>query len=398
MKLYIDNLEYEKEELKYKYKMKKIKIDQLTQKLINSKSKEDDQSLIIVRQEETSINSSQESKTENEDSVAGCKFRKFEEEIDDLKKNLQIFEEKNKNLTNNIKKIKEEYNNKLNEMRENENRLKKELKALKKQLFVSENKVKQLNANYRNMQSQQNFFRPNNNFTNSIKILNDVESNNSIHNYIPSKEKNDLSFLINKTTQKRKTQPSSLSANSSIDKIEKFIKRKFSTLKSQKSQRTASLIKLKKKEKNNSLLNKKKTEDLMKLFLNDSNHQNNLTERIKSSKMVQKSDDNSVYYNKYFNKNKTKIEKKNIAKENFIPNVIKKGRSNNYLKKDDNLKNNHLFEMINNINNINIFANNLKQNNHNLYFKSNCNNNNSSFNAIYNHDISKHFRNKKKSK
>ena len=62
------------------------------------------------------------------------------------------------------KKIKEEYNNKLNEMRENENRLKKELKALKKQLLVSENKVKQLNANYRNMQSQQNFFHPNKNF------------------------------------------------------------------------------------------------------------------------------------------------------------------------------------------------------------------------------------------
>ena len=39
MKLYIDSLETEKEELKYKNKLKKIKIDQLSQKLSNIKVK-----------------------------------------------------------------------------------------------------------------------------------------------------------------------------------------------------------------------------------------------------------------------------------------------------------------------------------------------------------------------
>ena len=35
----------------------------------------------------------------------------------------------------------------------------------------------------------------------------------------------------------------------------------------------------------------------MKIFLNDSNHLN-LTDRIKKNRLVQKSDDNSDYYNK----------------------------------------------------------------------------------------------------
>ena len=402
MKLYIDNLEYESEELKYKNKLKKLKIEQLTQKLLNLKSKDDDQSLIIIRQEETSNNSSQESKSETSDKNKACKFRKFEEEITELKKKLKNFEEKNKILTDNIKNLKMEHNKQLNDLKEIGNKQKKEIKELKKQLLDSEKKIKQLNvnnSNYRNMKSQQNFFRPNKNLSNSIKILNEIESNNSIHKKVRSKEKNNISFIINKKTKKRKTQPSSLSANSSLDKFEKYIKRKFSTLRSQKSQRVGSFIRLKKKDKNNSVLsNKKKENDFLRLFLNESNHQNNLTERIRSTRMVQKSDDNSVYYNKYCNKTKSKskikIEKKSNFKENLIPNPLKKGRTNNYLKKDNN---HHLFEMINNINNINIFANNLKQNNQNVHFKS-IYNNNSSFNAIYRYDISKHFKNRKKSK
>ena len=140
---------------------------------------------------------------------------------------------------------------------------------------------------------------------------------------ISSKEKDDLSFLLNKTTNIRKRQGSSLSAASSIDKIEKYLKRKYSTLKSQKTQKTSSIIKIKKKDKHNSLLNKKKYEDLMKLFLNDSNHQN-LTERIKSSKSIQKSDDNTAYYNQYCNKFKN--DKKNVFKETISNNIIKKNK------------------------------------------------------------------------
>ena len=71
------------------------------------------------------------------------------------------------------------------------------------------------------------------------------------------------------------------------------------------------------------MLNKKKTEDLMKLFLNDSNHQN-FTERIRSNRSIQKSDDNSAYYNQYCNRIKIKNDKKNIFKETISSNVIKK--------------------------------------------------------------------------
>lgn len=391
MKLYIDSLETEKEELKYKNKLKKDKIEQLSQKLINIKNTDDENSLIIIRQEETSlINSSQDTKTENESTNHFGTFRRFEEEILELRKKLQNYEDQNNNLSNNIKKLKEQYNDKLNEIKDLENKYKKESKLLKKQLLLAENKIKQLNeinSNYYNKNLKKNNVLKTNKSNNSIQILNDIESNHSMHKK-SSKEKVDLSFLLNKTTNIRKSQGSSLSATSSIDRIEKYLKRKYSTLKSQKSQRTASILKLKKKEKNNSMLNKKKTEDLMKLFLNDSNHQN-LTERIRSSRIVQKSDDNLAYYNQYCNKNRAKIDKKNIFKETIYSNATKKTKSS--LTKKSNFKNN-LFEMINNINNINIFANNLKQNN-NMYYKSISSNNNSSFCNNYKSDILKQYNN-----
>ena len=390
MKLYIDSLEIEKEELKYKYKLKKIKIEQLTQKLNNIKITDEDQSLIIIRREESSINSSQDTRTENDSTAQMGKFRKFEEEISDLKKKLQKYEEQNKNLSNNIKKLKEQYNNKNNEIQELENKYKKENKILKKQIQIAENKIKELidiNNNTKNIQTKKITKTNKNNISFQI---NHVESNNSMHK-ITSNEKDDLSFLLNKTTSIRKSQASSLSATSSVDKIEKYLKRKFSTLKSQKTQRTSSAIKLKKKDKNNSVLNKKRTEDLMRLFLNDSLHQNhNLTDRIRTNRIIQKSDENSAYYNQYCN-NKNKI--KNINNTN----MMKKTKAN--LTKKPNIKNN-IFEMINNINNINIFANNLKQNNHNM-----CCNDNSSFNNIFRNDIVKqcnnssyNLNNKKKSK
>ena len=91
MKLYIDSLESEKEELKYKNHLKKLKIEQLTQKISNLKNNTiDDQSTIILR-EDTS--SSHDSKTENESVSQVGKFRKFEEEIIELKKELDKFKE-----------------------------------------------------------------------------------------------------------------------------------------------------------------------------------------------------------------------------------------------------------------------------------------------------------------
>ena len=63
--------------------------------------------------------------------------------------------------------------------------------------------------------------------------------------------------------------------------------------------------------------------------------------------------------------------------------MIKKARANLAKK---GFKNN-LFEMINNINNINIFPNNPKQTHYNMYYKSNNNNSNCSFSNVYEIDM-----------
>ena len=395
MKLYIDSLETEKEELKYKNKLKKIKIEQLTQKLNNMKinTEEEDKSLIIL-QDNTS--SSHDSKTENESVSQVGKFRKFEEEILELQKTVEKYKEQNNNLSNNIKKINEEYNKEINEIKDIKNKYKKEIKLLKKQLLLSENQIKHMNEinTYNNISNNNNNIISKN--TQPKKNIFKTQSNNSIHvsndislHRIPQNNKKimDLSTLLNKTTTLRKNQ-SSLSATSSIDKIEKYLKRKYSTLKSQKTHKIPQAIKIKKKDKNNSMTNnKKKAEDLMKLFLNDSSHLN-LTERIKGSKIVQKSDDNSAYFNKYCN-NKNRIKnKKRILNESSSSIMLKKARANLAKK---SFKNN-LFEMINNINNINIFSNNPKQTHYNMYYKSN-NNNNCSFNNVYETDMVKQYNN-----
>ena len=392
MKLYIDSLESEKEELKYKNHLKKLKIEQLTQKISNLKNNTiDDQSTIILR-EDTS--SSHDSKTENESVSQVGKFRKFEEEIIELKKELDKFKEQNKNLSNNIKKINEQYNKELNEAENIKNKYKKEIKVLKKQLLISESKLKHIteintnnitNNNSKNSQPKKNIFKTQSN--NSIHVSNDI----SMHRIPSNNKKIDLSILLNKTTTLRKNQ-SSLSATSSIDKIEKYLKRKFSTLRAQKTHKIPQSIKIKKKEKNNnnSMTSKKKAEDLMKLFLNDSSHLN-LTDRLKGNRVIQKSDDNSAYYNKYCNKNKIKNKKRTIMQESSSSIMIKKARANLAKK---SFKNN-LFEMINNINNINIFPNNPKQTHYNMYYKSNNNNNNSncSFSNVYEIDIMRQYNN-----
>ena len=202
MKLYIDSLETEKEELKYKNKLKKIKIDQLSQKLSNIKfNTEDDHSTIIVH-EDTS--SSRDSKTENESISQVGKFRKFEEEIIELKKELDKFKEQNKNLSNNIKKINEQYNKELNEAKDSKNKYKKEIKLLKKQLLISESKLKHIteintnninNNNSKNSQPKKNIFKTQSN--NSIHVSNDI----SMHRIPSNNKKIDLSILLNKTTE-----------------------------------------------------------------------------------------------------------------------------------------------------------------------------------------------------
>ena len=389
MKLYIDSLETEKEELKYKNHLKKLKIDQLSQKVNNLKNNTIDEQSTIILREDTS--SSHDSKTENESISQVGKFRKFEEEIIELKKELDKYKEQNKNLSNNIKKINEEYNKEVNEAQAIKNKYKKEIKLLKKQLLISESKLKHIteintnnitNNNSKNSQPKKNVFKTQSN--NSIHVSNDI----SMHHIPSNNKKIDLSVLLNKTTTLRKNQ-SSLSATSSIDKIEKYLKRKFSTLRAQKTHKIPQSIKIKKKEKTNNITSKKKAEDLMKLFLNDSSHLN-LTDRIRGNRVVQKSDDNSAYYNKYCNKNKIKNKKRAIMQESSSSIMIKKARANMAKK---SFKNN-LFEMINNINNINIYPNNPKQTHYNMYYKSNNNNNsNCSFSNVYEIDMMKQYNN-----
>ena len=129
----------------------------------------------------------------------------------------------------------------------------------------------------------------------------------------------------------------------------------------------------------------------MKLFLNDSSHLN-LTDRIKGNRLVQKSDDNSAYYNKYCTKNKVKNKKRAILQESNSSIMLKKSKANANLAKKS-FKNN-LFEMINNINNINIFPNNPKQTHYNMYYKSNNNSSgNCSFNNVYEIDMMRQYNN-----
>ena len=265
---------------------------------------------------------------------------------------------------------------------------------LKNQLMISESKLKHIteistsnitNNNSKNSQPKKNIFKTQSN--NSIHVSNDI----SLHRIPSNNKKIDLGILLNKTTTLRKNS-SSLSATSSIDKIEKYLKRKFSTLRQQKTHKITQSIKIQKKEKNNnnnSITSKKKAEDLMKIFLNDSNHLN-LTDRIKQNRLVQKSDDNSAYYNKYCNKNNIKNKKRTILQESSSSIMIKKARANLAKK---SFKNN-LFEMINNINNINIFSNNPKPTHYNMYYKSNNNSNsNCSFNNVYEADMMKQYNN-----
>ena len=196
MKLYIDSLESEKEELKYKNHLKKLKIEQLTQKISNLKNNTiDDQSTIILR-EDTS--SSHDSKTENESVSQVGKFRKFEEEIIELKKELDKFKEQNKNLSNNIKKINEQYNKELNEAENIKNKYKKEIKVLKKQLLISESKLKHIteintnnitNNNSKNSQPKKNIFKTQSN--NSIHVSNDI----SMHRIPSNNKKINLIFM-----------------------------------------------------------------------------------------------------------------------------------------------------------------------------------------------------------
>lgn len=249
MKLYIDSLETEKEELKYKNHLKKLKIEQLSQKINSMKiNTEDDQTTIIVHDD---TSSSRDSKTDNESVSQVGKFRKFEEEIIELKKELEKYKEQNKNLSNNIKKINEQYNKELNEAKDSKNKYKKEIKLLKKQLLISESKLKHIteintnninNNNSKNSQPKKNIFKTQSN--NSIHVSNDI----SMHRIPSNNKKIDLSILLNKTTTLRKNQ-ASLSATSSIDKIEKYLKRKYSTLKSQKTHKVPQSIKIKKRKK-----------------------------------------------------------------------------------------------------------------------------------------------------
>ena len=391
MKLYIDNLEAQIDELKYKNKIKKKKIEQLSQKIFSMKLTDEDPSLLIIGQDETS--SSQETKTEAENSNKFCKFRRYEEEILELKTRIKKIEEQNSNLSNNIKTLKDENARKINEIRELETKYKKENKSLKKKLLASESKVKQLsemnsysNYNIKNIQLKKNLCT--NKSNNSIQNVGELESNNSVYKK-SSKEKDDLSFGLNKTTRIRKCQASTLSATSSIDRIGKYLRRKYSTLKAQKTQKISTFLKLtKNKKNNNSMIANKKADDIMKLLLNDSNHPN-FSERMKINKSVQKSDNNSDYYNGYIQKIKIKNGKKNLFKETNSAHAIKKNRVS--LTKKPKAKNNNIFEMINNINNINIFHNNLKQSNHSNYSKSN--NINSSFHNSFKVDLSKQYNN-----
>ena len=103
---------------------------------------------------------------------------------------------------------------------------------LKNQLMISESKLKHIteistnnitNNNSKNSQPKKNIFKTQSN--NSIHVSNDI----SLHRIPSNNKKIDLGILLNKTTTLRKNS-SSLSATSSIDKIEKYLSSKIRRL------------------------------------------------------------------------------------------------------------------------------------------------------------------------
>ena len=86
-------------------------------------------------------------------------------------------------MSNNIKKINEQYNKELNEAKDSKNKYKKEIKLLKKQLLISESKLKHIteintnninNNNSKNSQPKKNIFKTQSN--NSIHVSNDIST------------------------------------------------------------------------------------------------------------------------------------------------------------------------------------------------------------------------------
>ena len=270
---------------------------------------------------------------------------------------LKKYEEQNLNLSNCEKKLKNLLIKKEKEYLENENKLKEEITILNKRILNLEEKNKK-NANSGNI-SLHNYSNPN--FFNSIKA-------SSLTSYREDKNSN-IHYVKNSSQSNRKNSSSSFSASASIDKIEKYLKNKYSKKNISNRKKTNNQIlnydnikKEKIQNENIFFFNKNNTDFLTKLLMNETNmstsnqkkkHHNRHKSLENSTKLLKKKH-SAIFKEILMNSsNESKLKRKNTSKN---------------INKNNFTNNKNCFEMVNNIN---IYTNTLKQDNNNVFYKPN---------------------------
>ena len=289
---------------------------------------------------------------------------------------LKSYEEQNLKLSNGEKKLKTLYIKKEKQYLENEKKLKDEIKSLNKKIIYYEEKLKKV-SNLGNISM-------NNNTTNIIK------PSSSSTTFKDELNSNAYSSGRSANHSNRKNSTSSLSASSSIDKIERYLRNKIRSKNSNlnPNQNIVNNMKKGKSKNNNILFSKKSDEFLTKLLMNETNINSSGQKKKFHNRHKSLENNNKLLRNKHSSIFKdiinSSVNNSKLNTNRSGNNNSQKNSNNSSLKSINNSKNEHI-EMINNIN---IYTNTLKQDNHNVYYKSNIANsiNNSSTNKnIVNH-------------
>ena len=295
----------------------------------------------------------------------------------ELKNNLILlksYEEQNLKLSNVEKRLKNLLVKKEKEYLDNEKKLKEEIKILNKKIIHYEEKLKKI-SNLGNVSF--------NNSSNAIK----PSSSSTAH-----KEENSNVYSGGRSANhsNRKNSSTSLSASSSIDKIERYLKNKILN-KNSKFNHNQNIINNMKKGKiqNQSLLSKRNDEFFSKLLMNESDINSSSQKKKFHNRHRSLENNNKLLRNKHSSIFKDII---NSSVNNSKLNTHRNGNNNSRKNSNNsNIRNNSKNEHIEMVNNINIYTNTLKQDNHNVYYKTNIAN--SSNNSNTNKNIVNHIYN-----
>ena len=416
MKLYVDSLEAEKSDVQEELKKVKVKMKGLLKERNQHNYmhiNKDNNTL----DKEISLNTLRKNNEKLNDQLEGAykKEKELMKQINDLKNLCKSYEEQTNNLTETTKKLRDRLNEKEKELKEQTEKLKTDIQNLKQKETFYEEKIKELlkvnnvissygttdNKKYTKINNVQN--NNYNNFCNNSQNIHNYNFNNNINNnyclkstsYIPSKkslmktEAEDMTLRLNRTQTIRKSKPTTLSATVSIDRIEKYLNQKYSTIKPKKR---VTMVKVKLIERNNKglsqhhslLMPTEKNDDFFSrmFLLNETQNKkqkqfrdSSLENSIKTLKL-QKAKQSQIIKD-ILNQSGLKVNK-NFKKININKNLNSsasnmkmkntKRKSSSIIRNSDNK---NLFDLINNINN---FAGTLNKGNHNIFARSSvCN-------------------------